>query len=122
LQENLQTPAIEKGKSGGFRTFVTYKELDKAIFIFGVSKAEKDNLDEDELRSLKKLAKDLLQVSTKEYLRLKESGYFLCWSKIMRGTIKQAIGGTVQDLILSGIKTSFAEKELKELGVIFPDV
>jgi len=40
----------------------------------------------------------------------------------MRKTIKEAIGETVQDLILSGIKTSFTEKDLKELGVIFPEV
>lgn len=40
----------------------------------------------------------------------------------MRETIKQAIVDTVQDLILSGIKSSFTEKELKEFGVIFPDV
>jgi putative transcriptional regulator len=40
----------------------------------------------------------------------------------MRETIKEAIGDTVQDLILSGIRTSFTEKELKDLGVIFPDV
>ena len=36
--------------------------------------------------------------------------------------IKEAIGDTVQDLISSGIRTSFSEKELKELGVIFPKV
>jgi len=40
----------------------------------------------------------------------------------MRETIKNAIGDTVQDLILSGITTSFSEKELQELGVIIPEV
>ena len=40
----------------------------------------------------------------------------------MREAIKDAIGDTVQNLILSGIKTSFSEKELKELGVIIPEV
>ena len=72
----VRTPAIGKGKSGGFRTLVAYKEMDKAIFVFGFSKAEKDNLDEDELRSLKKLTKDLLEISTKEYLKLIELGQF----------------------------------------------
>lgn len=72
----MRTPGIGKGKSGGFRTLVAYKEMDKAIFVFGFSKAEKDNLDEDELRSLKKLAKDLLEISTKEYLKLIELGQF----------------------------------------------
>lgn len=40
----------------------------------------------------------------------------------MRENIKNAIGNTVQDLILSNIKTSFTEKELKALGVKIPKV
>ena len=40
----------------------------------------------------------------------------------MRNNIKKAIGNTVQDLINSGIKTSFSVKELKELGVKIPEV
>ena len=72
----VRTLGAGKGKSGGFRTLIAYKEMDKEIFVFGFSKAEKDNLDEDELRSFKKLAKDLLQISTKEYLRLIELGHF----------------------------------------------
>jgi len=40
----------------------------------------------------------------------------------MRKTINKAIGDTVQDLIRRGIKTSFSEKELKELGVVISDV
>ena len=40
----------------------------------------------------------------------------------MRESIKNAIGETVQDLLNSGVKTSFTEKELKNLGIIIPDV
>jgi len=40
----------------------------------------------------------------------------------LRATIKDAIGDTVQDLTLRRIMTLFTEKELKELGVIFPAV
>ena len=40
----------------------------------------------------------------------------------MRASIKEAIGGTFQDLVLSGIETSFSEKELKELEVIIPEI
>lgn len=40
----------------------------------------------------------------------------------MRKAVKDAIGDTVQILVVSGIKTSFSEKELKKLGVIVPDV
>lgn len=40
----------------------------------------------------------------------------------MRNSIKKAIGETVQDLVNSGVKTSFTEKELNSLGVIIPEV
>jgi len=40
----------------------------------------------------------------------------------MRETIKDAIGNTVQNLIQSGIKTSFSEKELKEFRIVIPKV
>jgi len=40
----------------------------------------------------------------------------------MRDSIKKAIGGTVQDLINSGLKTSFTEKELNSLGVTIPEI
>ena len=60
----VRTPTIGKGKSGGFRTLIAYKEMDKAIFVYGFWKAEKDNLDEDELRSLKKMGIKFIHVAT----------------------------------------------------------
>jgi len=40
----------------------------------------------------------------------------------MRDSIKKSIGKTVQDLMSSGIKTSFTQKELNSLGVEIPEV
>lgn len=40
----------------------------------------------------------------------------------MRDSIKKSIGQTVQDLMNSGIKTSFTKKELDSLGVKIPEV
>ncbi len=40
----------------------------------------------------------------------------------MRDTIKTAIGETVQDMIKSGIVTSFTKKELDSLGIIIPEI
>lgn len=40
----------------------------------------------------------------------------------MRNSIKKAIGETVQDIVNSGLKTSFTKKELNSLGVIIPEV
>lgn len=40
----------------------------------------------------------------------------------MRQSIKDAIGTTVQDMVNSGLKSSFTERELNELGVRIPEV
>ena len=40
----------------------------------------------------------------------------------MRDSIKKSIGETVQDLMNSGFKTSFTQKELNSLGVEIPPV
>jgi len=40
----------------------------------------------------------------------------------MRDSMKKAIGNTVQELVDSGIKTSFTEKELNSLGIKIPEV
>ena len=72
----VRTRRKGQGKSGGYRTIIAYKEMDKAIFIYGFSKSERNNLDKDELDSLKKLAKDLLQLSHDEYTRQEKLGNF----------------------------------------------
>jgi putative transcriptional regulator len=40
----------------------------------------------------------------------------------MRPSIKKAIGTTVQDMLDSGLKSSFTEKELNSLGVKIPEI
>ena len=40
----------------------------------------------------------------------------------MRKELKEAVRDTVQDMLDSGIQTSFTEKELKKLGVTFSDI
>lgn len=72
----VRTPKIGKGKRGGIRTFLVYKESEKAIFVYGFSKNKKDNLDKNELKYFKKLAKDLLAIENSEYERLISLGNF----------------------------------------------
>ena len=51
------------GKSSGFRTIVVYQEDDKAIFLYGFGKNEKDNISKSELRYFRKLGSDLLALN-----------------------------------------------------------
>ncbi len=72
----VRTPKKGKGKRGGTRTFLVYKGSEKAIFVYGFSKNKKDNLDKNELKYFKKLAKDLLAIENSEYERLISLGNF----------------------------------------------
>ncbi|NOX66924.1 MAG: type II toxin-antitoxin system RelE/ParE family toxin [Chlorobi bacterium] len=73
----VRTPKIGQGKSGGFRTIVVFKKSHLAIFVYGFAKSEKDNLDEDELKYFKILAKDLLRISKQKYIELEKLGKFI---------------------------------------------
>ena len=54
------------GKSSGFRTIIVYQENDKAIFLYGFGKNEKQNIDKTELQYFKKLGNDLLALNLKQ--------------------------------------------------------
>jgi len=66
----VRVKRVHSGKSSGFRTIVVYKENDRAIFLYGFGKNEKENIDKTELQYFKTLGKDLLSLSTNQ---LKES-------------------------------------------------
>lgn len=52
-----------KGKSGGFRTIICFKQNDRAIYLHGFSKSSKGNISDRELQSLKELAAILLNMN-----------------------------------------------------------
>ncbi|MBN2617323.1 MAG: type II toxin-antitoxin system RelE/ParE family toxin [Spirochaetales bacterium] len=54
------------GKSSGYRTIIVYKANEKAIFIYGFSKNEQENINKTELSMFKKLGKDLLNLTDSE--------------------------------------------------------
>ena len=49
-----------RGKRGGARTLVAFRQGDSAFFIYGFAKNERANISDRELKALKLLAKDLL--------------------------------------------------------------
>ena len=48
------------GKSGGYRTIIAYRQGARAVFLLGFAKSEVDNIDDDQLAALKKLAAAVL--------------------------------------------------------------
>ena len=49
-----------QGRSGGFRMIVAYRTEERAFFLYGFAKNERENIDDDELQTLRDLAADLL--------------------------------------------------------------
>lgn len=56
-----------KGKRGGARVILTYKEADRIIFLYGFAKNEKDNIAKKEKEALKKLATFYLGLDQQEF-------------------------------------------------------
>ncbi len=73
----IRTSKLGHGKSGSFRTIVVFREADIAIFVYGFAKTDKNNLDREELKYFKKLAKDLLKIEKTKYIELEKQGSFI---------------------------------------------
>jgi len=46
-----------QGRSGGYRVLIAYRPLTLSVFLYGFAKSERDNVDEDELATLRDIAK-----------------------------------------------------------------
>ena len=61
-----RVPRAGQGRSGGFRTVIAYRRLGRAVFIYGFAKNERDNIGDDDLARLKKLATVYLGASMQQ--------------------------------------------------------
>ncbi len=58
IKQRIARP--NQGRSGGFRTIVFFRVEERAFFIFGFAKKERENLSKPELKEYKALAKNVL--------------------------------------------------------------
>jgi hypothetical protein len=63
-----------QGKSGGYRTIIVFKQDDKAFFVYGFAKSERENIDKNEIDVFKQSAKELLALSDQHLQELIENG------------------------------------------------
>lgn len=47
---------IGQGRSGGYRILIAYRRGDRAVFLYGFAKNERENIDGDELATLQEIA------------------------------------------------------------------
>lgn len=65
-----------RGKSGSGRTIICYKKGNRAIFIHGFAKNEKDNLSTKELIALKEFSKILISLTEEQIETAVRNGNF----------------------------------------------
>lgn len=58
-----------QGKSGGFRTIVAYRRGDRAVFLYGFAKSERENLNDDELSYWQRVAGRISRLLTMRWNR-----------------------------------------------------
>ena len=70
-----------QGRSGGYRLLIAYRSGKRAVFLYGFAKSERDNIDADELETLKEIGaawleakKERLEYAIKEGI-LREVSY-----------------------------------------------
>lgn len=62
----LRVPRRGEGRSGGYRMLIAYRQGNRAIFLYGFAKNEQDNIQPDELKTLKNISADWLKASKED--------------------------------------------------------
>ena len=63
-----------QGRSGGFRVIVAYRVRNRAVFLYGFAKNERDNISPDELQALRTIGANWLAADTATISRALEDG------------------------------------------------
>lgn len=63
-----------QGKSGGFRMVIAYRIGDLAVFLYGFAKNQRDNIDPDELETLRETAADWFAANADQIAEALEKG------------------------------------------------
>ncbi|MDQ4061887.1 MAG: type II toxin-antitoxin system RelE/ParE family toxin [Pseudomonadota bacterium] len=75
LKQRVARPG--SGKSGGYRTILFFRAGDRAVFVYGFAKSDRDNIDEDEEAAFKRAAKEVLALSEAQLNALVRRGRFV---------------------------------------------
>jgi hypothetical protein len=65
------------GKSSGYRTIILFRRGQRAVFVYGFAKKERENIDSDEEKQFKEAAHHVLRLTEKQVAQLVEQADFL---------------------------------------------
>ncbi len=63
-----------QGLSGGYRVLIAYRFGDRSVFLYGFAKNERENIEEDELATLREIAAGWLEADDKGLNKAIETG------------------------------------------------
>lgn len=66
-----------EGKRGGYRCILAFKKHDKVIFLFGFQKSELANINDQQLKFLKNLAREYLKLNSENINALIKKGILI---------------------------------------------
>jgi hypothetical protein len=66
-----------QGRSGGYRTIVAYRAKQRAVFLYGFAKNERENIGPGELLTFRGIAADLLAADSAKIAEAIENGVLL---------------------------------------------
>jgi hypothetical protein len=72
IKQRIARPS--QGKSGGYRTIVIFRKENRAFFVYGFAKSDRENINKDELEAFKAAAPELLALSDQQILALIDKG------------------------------------------------
>src|SRR5882724_6416411 len=70
---------VGEGRSGGFRTLIAFKAAKRSVFMLGFAKSDQDNIDDRDLRALRKAAGEMLSWSEGQVAAMVASG---AWTEV----------------------------------------
>jgi hypothetical protein len=71
---NKELSGRGRGRSGGYRLLVAYRSGDRAVFLYGFAKSERDNITNDELATLRDIGQAWLDAGVERLEHAMEEG------------------------------------------------
>jgi hypothetical protein len=75
IKQRIARPGA--GRSGGFRSIVLFRTTERAFFVYGFAKNERENIRDDELTAFRLLADELLAYTQEQLQIAQEAGILI---------------------------------------------
>jgi hypothetical protein len=74
IKQRIARPG--QGRSKGYRSIILFRRSERAFFVYGYAKSQRENIGDDELRQFKEAAKYVLLLTEKQLAELLKRGDF----------------------------------------------